>query len=52
MAENPTEKPGKKHQHGTPIKIGDKFVCPKCKVELPANADCPHCKISMDWSKV
>lgn len=52
MAETAKEKPGKKHEHEAPVKVGDKFLCPKCRAELPANQDCPHCKIEIDWSKI
>lgn len=52
MADTAKEKPGKKHEHADPIKVGDKFVCSKCQAEVPIEKDCPHCKAEIDWSKV
>jgi hypothetical protein len=45
------EKKGK-HIHEHPIKMGDKFVCPRCKATLPVKQDCPECRLELDWSKV
>jgi len=52
MADSAKEKPGKKHEHLPPIRVGDKFICPKCKAEVPVNQDCPHCKLDIDWKKI
>ena len=47
----PKERKGKtKHEH--PVKLGDQFLCPRCKVPLPVKQDCPSCKQEIDWSKV
>jgi hypothetical protein len=39
-----------KHKH--PIKMGDKFVCPHCKAQVPVKQDCPVCKLQIDWTKI
>ena len=41
-----------KEQHEQPIKLGDKFLCPHCKIEVPVKQDCPECKVEIDWSKI
>jgi len=41
-----------KHSHLPPIKVGDKYICPHCKAEIPVNKACPECKIEVDWSKI
>ena len=41
-----------KNIHNHPVKLGDKFVCPHCQAQLPANQDCPACKLEIDWNKV
>jgi len=41
-----------KNVHEHPIKLGDKFVCPHCKAEVPVKQDCPVCKLEIDWDKV
>jgi rubrerythrin len=41
-----------KHIHETPIKAGDKYICPKCQAELPINQPCPSCKAEIDWTKI
>jgi hypothetical protein len=46
------EKKDYKHVHETPIKVGDKYVCPKCKAELPVNQPCPTCHAELDWTKI
>jgi hypothetical protein len=46
------EKKDYKHIHETPVKTGDKYICPKCKAELPINQPCPTCHAELDWSKV
>ena len=38
--------------HNHPTKLGDKFVCPRCKVPVPVKQDCPVCKLEIDWTKV
>jgi hypothetical protein len=40
------------HIHEAPIKSGDKYICPKCKAELPINQPCPSCKAEIDWTKI
>jgi hypothetical protein len=35
-----------------PVKIGDKYICPHCKAELPVKQDCPACRLEIDWTKV
>ena len=50
-----TQKINKKHQdhqHEPPIKVGDKFICPHCKAEIPMNQPCPTCKLDVDWTKI
>jgi hypothetical protein len=42
----------KKHKHEPPIKVGDKYLCPHCRIELPYNKDCPACKLGIDWTKI
>jgi len=46
------EKDKKKHEHLPPIKVGDKYICPHCKAEIPVNQACPSCKIEIDWTKI
>jgi hypothetical protein len=41
-----------KHEHMTPVKVGDKYICPKCKAELPVNQPCPSCKAEIDWKRI
>ena len=38
--------------HNHPVKLGDKFLCPHCKAELPVKQDCPACKLDIDWGKI
>jgi hypothetical protein len=40
------------HEHGAPIKVGEKYICPKCKAEVPLNQPCPTCKLDIDWKKI
>ncbi len=42
----------KKHKHLLPLRAGDKYLCPHCKVEVPAKQDCPVCKLEIDWTKI
>jgi hypothetical protein len=42
----------KKHEHLPPVKIGDKYICPRCKAELPIKQDCPGCRLEIDWKKI
>jgi len=44
------EKGKEKHQH--PIKLGDKYICPHCRAEVPVKQDCPVCKLEIDWTKI
>ena len=46
------DKKNKQHVHDAPMKVGDKFICPKCKAELPVNQDCPSCHAELDWTKI
>jgi hypothetical protein len=46
------EKKDYQHIHETPGKVGDKYICPKCKAELPINQACPTCHTEIDWTKV
>jgi len=46
------EKDKKKEKHLPPIKIGDKYICPHCKAEVPVRQDCPVCKLEIDWTKI
>jgi hypothetical protein len=41
-----------KHEHQPPVKVGDKFICPKCKAEIPVNQPCPTCHLEVDWKKI
>jgi hypothetical protein len=41
-----------KIEHHHPVKLGDKFICPHCKAELPVMKDCPECKLEINWDKV
>ncbi len=41
----------KNHEH-TPVKVGDKYICPKCHAEVPLNKPCPTCKLDIDWKKI
>lgn len=50
--EDVKEKAGKKHKHDTPVKSGDKYICPHCKAEVPVRQDCPQCKAQIDWTKI
>ena len=40
------------HEHEPPVRVGDKFICPKCQAEVPMRQDCPTCKAVIDWSKI
>jgi hypothetical protein len=42
----PVEEPG------TPIRSGDKYLCPHCRAEVPVKQDCPGCAEKIDWSKI
>ena len=42
----------KKEKHEKPIKIGDRYVCPHCKAEVPVRKNCPVCKLEIDWTKI
>ena len=42
----------KEKKHLSPIKLGDKFICPHCRIELPYNKDCPACRLEIDWTKI
>ena len=42
----------KKEKHLPPIRVGDKFICPHCKAELPVKQDCPACRLDIDWTKI
>jgi primosomal protein N' len=42
----------KKEKHLPPIKVGDKYICPHCKAEIPVRQDCPHCRLEIDWTKI
>jgi predicted amidophosphoribosyltransferase len=46
------DKKKEKHEHEPPIKLGDKYICPHCKAEIPVRQDCPHCKLEIDWTKI
>jgi len=46
------DKKKEKHEHESPIKVGDKYICPHCKAEIPVRQDCPHCKLEIDWTKI
>ena len=46
------EKKDYRHVHEEPLKVGDKYICPKCKAELPINQPCPSCKAEIDWTKI
>jgi len=47
------KKKGKhEHEHEPPVKVGDKFICPHCKAEVPMRQDCPTCKMVIDWTKI
>jgi len=44
---------GKEKGHGQKaVKVGDKYLCPHCHVEVPVKHDCPACKLEIDWTKV
>lgn len=42
----------KKEKHLTPIKQGDKFICPHCGAEVPMSQPCPTCSLDIDWTKI
>ena len=42
----------KKHEHEKAIKVGDKYICPHCRAEIPVKQDCPFCKLEIDWTKI
>jgi primosomal protein N' len=42
----------KKSKGEEPVKEGDKYLCPHCKMQVPVKKDCPACKATIDWSKV
>jgi hypothetical protein len=47
------KKKGKhEHEHASPLKMGDKYICPHCKAEIPVKQDCPACKLEIDWTKI
>ena len=52
MPDTAKEKPGKKHKHESPIKQGDKFICPHCGAEIPVHQACPTCKLDVDWKRI
>jgi hypothetical protein len=35
-----------------PLKLGERYVCPHCKADLPVKNDCPSCRTEIDWTKV
>ncbi len=35
-----------------PVKQGDKFLCPSCRVEVPVKQVCPTCGKEIDWSRI
>jgi primosomal protein N' len=46
------DKDKKKERHLPAIKVGDKYICPHCKAEVPMKQNCPTCKMDIDWSRV
>ncbi len=39
-------------EHQSAIKMGNRYVCPHCRAEVPVKQDCPSCKAEIDWSKI
>jgi hypothetical protein len=46
------DKGKKKEKHLPPIKIGDKYICPHCRAEVPVRQECPACHLEIDWTKI
>jgi predicted RNA-binding Zn-ribbon protein involved in translation (DUF1610 family) len=46
------DKKKKEKKHLPPIKQGDKFICPRCRAEVPMRHDCPTCSLEIDWRKI
>jgi len=42
----------KKEKHLPPIKVGEKYLCPNCRAEVPMKQPCPTCKLDIDWTKI
>ena len=42
----------KKHEHEKAIKVGDRYLCPHCRAEIPVKQACPVCKLEIDWTKI
>ncbi len=49
MAKDKKKNEGK---HLPPVRIGDKYICPHCKAEVPVKQDCPSCRLEIDWTKI
>jgi hypothetical protein len=41
-----------KGMHEKPVKVGDKYICPRCKAQVPVKQDCPSCRLEIDWPKI
>ena len=44
--------PEKKGKNYGVEKIGEKYICEDCQVEIPVHKSCPTCKKHIDWDRV
>ena len=42
----------KKEKHERPVRVGDRYICPHCKAEVPVKQACPSCRLEIDWTKI